>query len=67
MLYPVGLPDRYKVIEIDKSMGGYMTSLWFEGDSEEDFIWYDYKFDEQVRFNTDTEHTKLSEILINCF
>ena len=65
VLYPVGLPDRYKVMEIDKSMGGYMTSLWFEGDSEEDFIWYDYKFDEQVRFNTDTEHTKLSEILIN--
>ena len=65
VLYPVGLPDRYKVMEIDKSMGGYMTSLWFQGDSEEDFILLDYKFDEQIHLNTDTEHTKIKQVLIN--
>ncbi len=65
VLYPVGLPDRYKVREIDDSMDGYLMSLWLEGDNEEDFILLDYKFDNQVRFYTDTEHTKLREILIN--
>lgn len=65
VLYPSCLPDRYKVMEIDKSMGGYMTSLWFQGDSEEDFILLDYKFDEQIHLNTDTEHTKIKQVLIN--
>lgn len=63
VLYPVGLPERYKLTE--KSNDGWSVFLSFESDIKNDYITLEYYFQNGTAFNTDTEHTKLSEILIN--
>ena len=63
VLYPVGLPERYKLTE--KVNDGWSVFLSFESDTINDYITLEYYFQNGTAFNTDTEHTKLSEILIN--
>ena len=42
-----------------------VSILSFESDIKNDYITLEYYFQNRTAFNTDTEHTKLSEILIN--
>lgn len=63
VLYPSVLPERYKLTE--KSNDGWSVFLSFESDIKNDYITLEYYFQNGTAFNTDTEHTKLSEILIN--
>lgn len=65
ILYPTALPGRYQVKNINKYAEGFFVNIEFKSDIDEDFIYLEYDFNNKVHFNTDTEHTKIDEILIN--